>query len=633
MHLLTMENMSKSYGEKLLFNNITLGINDGDKLGIIGINGTGKSTLLKILAGIEEPDAGQIIKRNGMRIEYLSQDPEFDSEATILQQIFKGNSEEMTLMREYEAILEKVEGGDSSRYDELMGLQSKIEEKHLWELESTAKTVLTKLKINDFTRKMGVLSGGQRKRVALASALIAHSDLLILDEPTNHMDSDSIAWLEQYLNKRKGAVIMITHDRYFLDRVTNKIAELDAGKLYSFEGNYTVFVEKKMERDELEASLQRKKQNLYRNELKWIRRGALARSTKQKARIMRFEELKGSLTKEKKEKLELAVFGSRLGKTVIELNDVSKSFGDTVCLVDYNYILLRHDRIGVLGDNGVGKSTLMNLIANRIQEDSGSILRGETVKVGYFSQETFHMDDEARVIDFVKDIAEYLPLSDGTRISATQMLERFLFPKDIQYSYIGKLSGGEKRRLHLLSVLMESPNVLLLDEPTNDLDIATLQVLEDFIDNFTGPVIAVSHDRYFLDRICEKIFVFEGDGVVNTYPGNYSDYANRMDEEKEKEIFPIKETKAKEKTWKKDQKKKFTYKEKMEFDEIDDIIESLENKLVQIEENMERHATEYSKINELMAEKEKTEQALEEKMDRWAYLNELAEEIEASKNN
>lgn len=626
MHLLTMENMSKSYGEKVLFDDITLGIDDNDKIGVIGINGTGKSTLLKILAGIEEPDAGNFIKRNGMRIEYLSQEPPFDPEATIIQQIFKGDTPEMVLMQNYESVLEKVEAGDLSFNDELMALQTKIDENHLWELESAAKTVLTKLKIKDYNRKMGVLSGGQRKRVALASALIAQSDLLILDEPTNHMDSDSIGWLEDYLNKRKSAVVMITHDRYFLDRVTNRIVELDGGQLFGFEGNYSVFVEKKMERDELEINLQKKKRNLYRNELAWIRRGALARSTKQKARIQRFEELKGSLKNTDEEQLELSVFGSRLGKTIIELENVDKAFGEVTCLSDFTYTLLRDDRIGILGRNGVGKSTLMNIIASRIEPDSGNIRIGETVKVGYFSQETYHMDDEQRIIDFVKEIAEYLPLSDGSRISASSMLERFLFNKDLQYSYIGKLSGGEKRRLHLLSVLMESPNVLLLDEPTNDLDIATLRILEDFIDHFVGPVITVSHDRYFLDRVCDKMFVFNGAGHVDMFPGNYSDYIDRAKVEQ----VPVSQgskAKVNDKSWKTPPKKKFSYQEKKEFETIDGDIEKLEERISFLDQQMEQHATNYGKVYELTQEKEEVEKALEEKMDRWAYLNELAEEI------
>lgn len=632
MHILSLENISKSYGEKKLLDNISFGIDESDKIGIIGINGTGKSTLLKIIAGIETSDQGQIIRKNQMRIEYLSQDPEFDSEATVIEQIFKGNSPEMILMRRYESILEKIEVGDMSYNDELMKLQNKIDELHLWELESAAKTVLTKLDIKDFNRKMSILSGGQRKRVALASALIANSDLLILDEPTNHMDSDSITWLEEYLNRRKGAVIMITHDRYFLDRVTNRIIELDGTKLYSYDGNYSLFVEKKIVRDAIEEALERKKQNLYRTELAWIKRGARARSTKQKARIQRFDSLKESLNTEKSDEMDISVLGSRLGKKVIELEQVSKSFGEITCIENFCYILLRDDRIGILGPNGIGKSTLMNLIANRIRPDSGTIDRGETVKVGYFSQETFHLDDQMRVLDFVREKAEYLPLANGQRISASKMLERFLFPSNLQYSLIGKLSGGEKRRLHLLSVLMEAPNVLLLDEPTNDLDIATLTILEDFIDYFNGPVIAVSHDRYFLDRVCEKIFSYEGNGAIQIYPGNYSDYIERMDNQVT-EVIKKPEQSTKQSYKKKDEKLKFSYKEKREFEEIDDIIEKLEQKLIHLEEEMEVYATQYTKIQELMEEKDATEKILEEKMERWSYLNELAEKIEEQKNN
>ncbi|WP_105616161.1 ABC-F family ATP-binding cassette domain-containing protein [Vallitalea okinawensis] len=631
MHILSLENISKSYGEKILLNNISLGIDESDKIGIIGINGTGKSTLLKIIAGIETTDAGQIIRKNQMRIEYLSQDPEFDPKATVIEQIFKGNSPEMILMRRYESILEKIEVGDMSYNDELLKLQNKIDELHLWELESAAKTVLTKLDIKDFGRQMGVLSGGQRKRVALASALIANSDLLILDEPTNHMDSDSITWLEEYLNRRKGAVIMITHDRYFLDRVTNRIIELDGAKLYSYDGNYSLFVEKKIERDAIEEALERKKQNLYRTELAWIKRGARARSTKQKARIQRFDSLKESLNTAKKDEMDISVLGSRLGKKVIELEQVCKSFEDITCIKNFSYILLRDDRIGILGPNGIGKSTLMNLIANRLQPDSGTVDRGETVKVGYFSQETFHLDNQMRVLDFVREIAEYLPLANGQRISASKMLERFLFPSNLQYSLIGKLSGGEKRRLHLLSVLMEAPNVLLLDEPTNDLDIATLTILEDFIDYFNGPVMAVSHDRYFLDRICEKIFSYKGNGDIEIYPGNYTDYMERIANQAIEGVIKPEQT-GKQNYKNKDEKLKFSYKEKIEFEEIDDVIEVLEQKLLQLEEEMEIHATQYTKIQELMEEKAATEKMLEEKMERWSYLNVLAEKIEEQKN-
>ena len=523
MNLITIENITKSYGDKAILDNISLGINDGDKIGIIGINGTGKTTLLKIIAGVDECDEGKITTSNELKMEYLFQNPDYNPENTVLEQVFKGNSKEMMILREYENILEKVNFGDTSLSEKLIKLQEQIDSLNLWQMESEAKMILTKLGIYDFGKKMGKLSGGQRKRVFLAAALIRPSNLLILDEPTNHMDNDTIDWLEGYLNSRKGALLMITHDRYFLDRVTNRIVEVSDGVLYNYEGNYSLYVEKKLEREEQKVSEQRKKENLYRNELKWIRRGAKARSTKQKARIDRFEKLKDSMEKISDDKLELSVVGTRLGNKIIEINDISKSYEKDL-IKDFTYTLLRNDRIGIIGPNGAGKSTLMDIISGKTKPDKGTVEIGDTVKIGYFSQETYDIDGSMRVIDYVKEIAEYLPLSNGDRISASDMLERFLFAPEKQYTPISKLSGGERKRLYLLNVLMSSPNVLLFDEPTNDLDIATLTVLEDFLDKFNGPVMTVSHDRYFVDRTCNKIFAYEGEGEIEIIHGNYSDY-------------------------------------------------------------------------------------------------------------
>lgn len=632
MNLITIENITKNYGTKAIIDNVSLGINEGDKIGLIGVNGTGKSTLLKIISGVEECDEGKITKGNGIRVEYLSQNPNFDFNATILEQVFKGNSPEMKLLREYEEVLSKVNFGELEFSDKLISIQTKIDSMNLWQFESEAKMILTKLGIENFEKKIAELSGGQRKRVALASALITPSDLLILDEPTNHMDSETINWLEEYLNSRKGALLMITHDRYFLDRVTNRIIELYDGNLYTYEGNYSLYLEKKLEREQGEVAAQRKRENLYRKELAWIRRGAKARSTKQKARIDRFETLKEDMVKIKEENLELSVVGSRLGNKIIELYNLEKSF-DKKVINDFSYMLLRDDRIGIVGENGVGKSTLMNILAGKIQPDSGIVEIGDTVKIGYFSQETYHMDENSRVIDYIKEIAEFLPLANGDRISASEMLERFLFSPEKQYTPIGKLSGGERRRLYLLKVLMEAPNVLLFDEPTNDLDIATLTILEDFIDGFNGPVIAVSHDRYFLDRICNKIFSYDGKGNIRRLNGNYSDFLLWKEENDTEVVKEVKIKEEKKEVVKKEKALKFSYKEQKEFDEIDDVIANLENSIQDLDKEIEKSATDFVKLQELMDKKQKLEVELEEKYDRWTYLNDLAEKIEEEKKN
>lgn len=634
MNLLSAEGITKSYSEKKLFNNINLGINDGDKIGLIGINGTGKSTLLKVIAGVEEVDEGRIIRSNVLQIEYLSQNPAFDEDNTVIQQVFKGNSPVMRLLREYEEAINK---GSSS--EQLMKLTGQIDLLNGWTLESEAKSILSKLGITDFNARVGALSGGQKKRVALAAALIQPSNLLILDEPTNHLDNDTIDWLEQYLNKRKGALLMITHDRYFLDRVANEIIELDRGKLYTYKGNYTSFLEKKAERLEIEEANEAKRQNLLRKELAWIRRGAKARTTKQKARIYRFERLSSQEVEKVEDKIDISVGSSRLGKKVIELNNISKAYGDRILIRNFNYIVLRDDRIGIVGPNGMGKSTLINIIAGKLMADSGYVDVGETVKIGLYSQENNFIKEDMRVIEYIREAAEYITTAEGEKITASQMLERFLFPPETQWTPIEKLSGGEKRRLYLLRVLMEAPNVLLLDEPTNDLDIQTLTILEDYIDNFQGAVIAVSHDRYFLDRIAEKIFAFKEGGEIAQYAGNYSDYSLKMEEEK---LAKIDEEKYKENVDKNkatvdkiEEKKKalrFSYMEQREYEQIDGIISDLEEKLKEVEEKINKAAADYTLLQEILKEKEELENKLEEKMERWIYLNDLAEKIQKGQN-
>lgn len=637
MNLMTLENICKSYSEKTLLENISLGINEGEKIGIIGVNGTGKSTLLKIIAGAETCDSGNIIKANRVRIEYLPQNPDYDEDFTVLQQVFKGTSPEMKLLLEYQETLDCLtKDFNDNLNNKLISLQEKIDALNLWDLESEAKMVLTKLGLTNFNQKIKELSGGQRKRVSLASALITPCELLILDEPTNHLDNDTIDYLEEYLNNRRGSLLMITHDRYFLDRVSNRIIELDKGRLFSYDGNYSVFLEKKMERLALESSMEEKRQNLMRTELAWVRRGAKARTTKQKARLQRFDELTSQETFAPDEKMDISVGSTRLGNKIIEIHNISKSFGDKVLIKDLEYTLARTDRIGIIGKNGMGKSTLINILNGSISPDSGHIETGETVKIGCFNQDDSHMHDEMRAIDYVKEASDYIETSDGTKISASQMCERFLFNSTMQYTHIGKLSGGERRRLHLLRTLMTAPNVLLLDEPTNDLDIETLNRLEDYLDEFRGVVITVSHDRYFLDRICNKIFAYEGIGNINIYTGNYSDYQiyreiqgiEFEEDKKEKLSTP---TPKKEKP-KNDKKLKFTYNEQREFESIDKDIEKLESKIEELDASTSKYATDFTKLQEILDSKAKAESELEYKYERWEYLNNLAEEIANSKN-
>jgi ATP-binding cassette subfamily F protein uup len=639
MNLLTIEEVSKSYSERILMNKASLGISDGDKIGLIGVNGTGKSTFLKIIAGLEVPDAGRILKGSMVNIEYLPQEPEFDQEATVLEQIFKSDTDVMNVVREYETIIEKLQETpeDESLQKSLMNLNNKMDAINGWQVQNEAKSILTKLGITDFKERIGNLSGGQRKRVALCSALITPSDLLILDEPTNHMDNIIIDWLENYLNNRKGALLMITHDRYFLDRITNKILELDKGNLYSYQGNYSVFLEKKVERMALMDSLERKRQGLFKKELAWIRRGAKARTTKQKARIDRFETLKEGQIDISNDKIELSSASTRLGKKIINVDGIYKAYGENKLIADFSHVFTKRDKVGIIGPNGIGKSTLMNILSKEISQDSGLIEWGETVKIGYFHQENGAMDENMRAIDYIKEGAEYISTSDGEKITASQMLERFLFDGTTQHSFISKLSGGEKRRLYLARILMEAPNVLFLDEPTNDFDIQTLSVLEDYLDGFPGVVIAVSHDRYFLDRVSEKIFSFEGNQQIVQFVGNYSEYQEYIEKNSnllvDNDVADKEDTKSKNDDGKKDKVLKFTFKEQKEFSGIDDAIEGKEIELEEVSQKINSGSSDFEYLEKLVQQQKKVESEIENLMMRWTYLNELGEEIDSQNNN
>lgn len=635
MNLITAENISKSYSEKQLLNNINIGINDGDKIGLIGINGAGKTTLLKIISGNDYPDTGKVQKGNSIEIGFLEQNPVFDSEATVLEQVFKGNSKTIRLVRDYEKVISE----DNGSQEEIIRLSHEIDIMGLWSLESEAKSVLTKLGIFNFNDKVGTLSGGQRKRIALAAALITPSDVLILDEPTNHLDNETIDWLEQYLLKRKGALLMITHDRYFLDRVVNQIIELDEGSLFVYKGNYSDFLSKKIEREEIEASTNRKKQTLLKNELEWIKKGAKARSTKQKARIERFDKLSEENLSSLGQKLDMSFSTSRLGKKVIEVENINKEYNNKKVIDSFCYILQKYDRIGIIGPNGCGKSTLINILCQRVEPDNGKVEIGETVKIGVYTQENYHIDDNLRVIDYIKEGAEYLTTANGYKVSASQMLERFLFPPVLQWTPIGRLSGGEKRRLYLLRVLMEDVNVLLLDEPTNDMDIDTLTILEEYLEEFKGAVVIVSHDRYFLDRTVDQIFVFYENGKIEKYTGNYTDYKESIllsqendSDEQESLINKKNATVTNSDTARtKEKPLKFSYKEQREYDEIDNTIAELEDKILDIELEIGKVSTDYTLLQQLIAKKQENELLLDEKMERWVYLNELAEKIEANR--
>ncbi|MFD0590052.1 ABC-F family ATP-binding cassette domain-containing protein [Paenibacillus sp. GCM10027627] len=651
MHLLSVEHITKTYGEKTLFRDVTFGVEDGDKIGIIGVNGTGKSTFLKVIAGIEQSDSGIVSVGSRVIVRMLSQDPVFQPGETCLEHVLGGDSPQLRAVQSYASAMEAIAVNPESEQlqEQLISANQKMDELDAWQLENEAKTALSKLGISDYAAKVETLSGGQRKRVAMAAALLLPSDVLILDEPTNHIDNDSVAWLEGMLQKRRGALLMITHDRYFLDRVSNRVIELDRGEAYFYQANYSRFLELKLEREEREASSEAKRQNLLRNELAWIRRGAKARTTKQKARIDRFEALQAAGPKGAEGKLDLSVASTRLGKKIVEIDNVSKGYGDRTLIQDFSYIAVPEDRVGIVGRNGSGKSTLMKLISGKLAPDAGTVELGLTVKLGWFSQEREEMDESLRVIEYIREGAEQVKTADGTAISAGQMLERFLFSPTMQWTPIAKLSGGEKRRLQLLRVLMDAPNVLLLDEPTNDLDIATLTVLEDYLDDFPGVVFVVSHDRYFLDRTVDKIIAFEGNGVITHHTGNYSDYQTYVGKTAEagaqqksisggtgkstSAMDAGKKSSDEARAGSKERGLKMSYKEQKDFDAIDGWIADTEAELARNAEAMETASSDSTKLQELMQEQQRLEAKLEELMDRWTELNELAERIAAQKQS
>jgi ATP-binding cassette subfamily F protein uup len=656
MHLLSVEQVTKSYGDKILFEDVNIGIETGDKIGIIGVNGTGKSTLLKVIAGLEPADSGRVSVGRSVILRMLAQDPVFTPEETALEHVLGGDSPQSRVVREYAAVMEALalNSEDSKLQDRLIAANEQMEEWDAWQLESEARMALSKLGIHNYDDKVSTFSGGQRKRVAMAAALLQPSDILILDEPTNHIDNDSVAWLEGMLQKRKGALLMITHDRYFLDRVSNRVIELDRGRAHFYEANYSRFLELKIEREESEASTEAKRKNLLRNELAWIRRGAQARSTKQKARIDRFEELKEQGPRASAGKLDVSVASSRLGKKIVEIDKLTKRFGERTLIKDFSYIAVPQDRVGIVGRNGSGKSTLMKLIAGMLSPDEGSVELGSTVKLGWFSQEHEEMDESLRVMEYIREEADQVKTSDGSMISAGQMLERFLFSPSMQWSVVSKLSGGEKRRLQLLRVLMNAPNVLLLDEPTNDLDISTLTVLEDYLDSFPGVVFVVSHDRYFLDRTVDRILSFEGEGVVSNHVGNYSDYqevVKRQEKSNQAAAAPVRtqapvaavtvnansQSQAQPSSLSsssgKERPVKLSYKDQKDYEQIDGWIAETEDKIKKIAPQMEAANSDSVRLQQLADEQQQLESKLNQLLERWTELNELVEEIEAAKNN
>lgn len=597
MNILTADNITKAYGERRLLDGASFFLQEGEKVGIIGINGTGKSTLLKILAGMEEPDEGRVIRAQGMVVRFLPQHPSFRPEDTLIEALLRENGKT---------------------------------EEEATDLITDAKNMMTRLGITDFNETCGHLSGGQKKRLALISVLLTPSDILILDEPTNHLDGDMAEWLEEVLKKRKNAVIMVTHDRYFLDSVAGRIIEIDRGKIYSHETNYSGYLEEKISREEMAEAAERKRQSLLRTELAWVQRGARARSTKQKARLERYEELKNRKTESVSANVELSSVSNRMGRTTIELNHISKSYPGKELIRDFSYIFLKNDRVGFVGRNGCGKTTLMKMITGAVQPDAGDIEIGQTIKIGYYAQEC-DMPDDKRVIDYIRDVAEIIDTTEG-KVTAARMLEKFLFSGEDQYGLVGKLSGGEKRRLNLCRVLMEAPNVLILDEPTNDLDIATLTILESYLDTFQGIVIAVSHDRYFLDRTMKRIFAFEGDGIIRQYEGNYSDYLLRKSVEaemgKEADGTGNETTADKKSTWDPGKRKlKFSYKEQKEYETIEQDIADMEQQIADLEASIPNYASDFVKLQEINQKTEEAKAALEAKMDRWMYLEELAAKI------
>ncbi|MFZ5828389.1 MAG: ABC-F family ATP-binding cassette domain-containing protein [Bacillota bacterium] len=640
MNILTAENLSKTYGEKRLFHKISLGVAEGERTGLIGLNGSGKSTLLKIIAGLVSPDEGTVTVRQGLRIQYLDQNPSFPAGATVLEAVFAGESPALNLIREYEQTLEELAQQPASQrlQRRLAELQLQMDAQQLWAMEAQAKAVLSRLGITGFSKPVDHLSGGERKRVALAQALIQPADLLILDEPTNHIDSATVAWLEGQLSRFTGALLLITHDRYFLDRVVSRILELEGGQLYSYEGGYAKFLELKEQRAAAQSVREERRQNLLRRELAWLRRGAKARTTKQKARIDRVHSLMDQEPAEQGGQVEIAVGSHRLGREIIELKDLTHAFDGRTLIRNFSYNLLPRDRIGILGPNGSGKSTLLHLIAGRLQPDQGEVKAGKTVRLVYYDQESEEMNPEQRVIDYIKDVAEVVQTPDGGSITASQMLERFLFPPRSQWTEISKLSGGERRRLYLLRQLMAEPNVLLLDEPTNDLDIETLTVLEEYIEQFPGVVIAVSHDRYFLDRVAEHLFCFEGEGgQIRRWVGTCSEY---LAEQEQRSPGPAERREERPQTRppqpepeRRTPSVKLTFKEQREWETIEGRIAELEAEVARLERAMEQAATDYERLQSLTAEHAGMQAALSEAMDRWAELAEKVEVMEQQRAN
>ncbi|MBY0096628.1 ABC-F family ATP-binding cassette domain-containing protein [Mesobacillus maritimus] len=627
MKMISIENITKSYGEKVLFHDINCTIGERERVGLIGVNGTGKSSLLKIVAGIDQADSGDIVSGKDYHTSFLSQQPDLEPELTVLEQVFYGEAPILKLMKEYETTLLRLENDPANPkvQDELMNLQQHMDSADAWDANTAAKTILTKLGITDFSKKTAELSGGQKKRVALAQVLIEAPDLLILDEPTNHLDYETVKWLEEYLSRYTGSLLLVTHDRYFLDRVTNRIFELDGGSLYSYKGNYASFLEAKAIREENEAATLDKQKNLFRHELEWIRRGAKARSTKQKARIQRFEELETQVASGKTtEKLDISLSGSRLGKQVLELKEATKSFEDRTILRNFDLLIKPKDRLGIIGRNGTGKSTLLNILSGRLPLDTGELITGQTVKIAYYTQENEDLDENKRMIEYLKETAEIVHTSDGKTISAAQMLERFLFPPFSHGTPIRKLSGGEKRRLYLLKLLMEEPNVLLLDEPTNDLDTQTLTVLEDYLEDFPGVVITVSHDRYFLDKAVDTLLVLEGEGKISLFYGNYTDYLEKQTE-KAAPVVEGKKDKVVVNEDKQPKKKKLSYMEKREWDEIEDKIAATEARIEEIQTEMAGIGSDFEKGQNLMKEEAELNEQLEQLIERWSYLSEFAD--------
>ena len=626
MKILTAENVTKEMAEKTLWSQISFSITEGDRIGIIGVNGCGKSTLMKLIAGFEDCDQGSIEHPKDYSISYLAQDPEYSENVTVMDYLFASETPLFSLIREYEQALQQLQEQPENELlqDKVMKLQQRMDDENGWDRNAEAKVILNKLNLPDTNAMLGHLSGGQKKRAALAKALIEQSDLLILDEPTNHLDASSIKWLEEYIVKYPYAVLFVTHDRYFLDNISTKIWELDQGSLYEYQGNYENFIEGKAIREENEATTMSKMQSLFKNELAWMRKGAKARTTKQKARIQRFEQLEGEVGKgASKENVEMDLAGSRLGRKVIECKNISKDYGDKIILRDFSRLFKRGDRIGIIGDNGTGKSTLLRILAARESVDSGEVDQGTTVKIGFYTQENEDMNEKLRMIEYIREEAEAIQLKDGSYISASQMLEKFLFPMHTHGTPIYKLSGGERRRLYLLRILMSSPNVLLLDEPTNDLDTQTLTVLEDFLESFSGVVITVSHDRYFLDKVATELLNFKGNGVVESYFGAYSDFLEVREQEKapkpavEKIVAPPKE---------KEKKRRLSYNEKREWETIESDIEQVEERLKQINEELEKIGSDFTKGQALMEEQTAMNEKLEHLMERWEYLSEIVAE-------